>query len=83
MATDPTTFNANRAALAVQISAASGCDLEIAGIAAGSYLTFPTDSQYGLGDPSPGWAFKYIQAGSALRDWLKVQASAKTSRKAA
>lgn len=69
----PQEFNARRAAIATQISAVSGCSLDLAELAAGSYLAFPADHQFGLGYPPVGKAMDYIQAGAALSAWLRQQ----------
>lgn len=72
---DPAAFNARRAEIAAEISALTGVSLEIAGIAAGSFLTFPTDPQYGLsaGAAPVGKAWEWGDALDALRAWVAAQ----------
>lgn len=71
----PGNFNARRAILAAEIAAVSGADAETAGVAAGSFLTFPRDPQHGLGDAPSGWVLRYIAAGRAVSVWLKSKAA--------
>jgi len=69
----PLQFNTARAELGAQIAAATGCTLEVGGIAAGGFLSFPTDPRHGFGDM---WSDKaavralHRRAEEALTGWI-------------
>ena len=63
-------------ALAAEIAQATGCGEEIASIAAGSFINFRSDPNYGLSDPPVGWAGRHADALFALRAYLASPVSA-------